>query len=195
MCKYDISELREHLRNRCHGFMKLPVPLTVRQNKRCDQCDDCQTTTLMGHKQIRRNNVLVLPGSVRRFCSNIPQLLFRPPDICTIIHDTNNMSCAGSPYILTLYPVFILNISINMTDETVSKLEWFMCRPPYHAKYQGEKRRKRMFFSLQTIICTIHSFSYNVKTGGFNCGGFLPTLCGTHTHTRLLVHSLAGTKY
>jgi len=35
--------------------------------------------------------------------------------------------------------------------------------------------------------------SYNVKTGGLNRGGILPTPRGTRT--RLLVHSLAGTKY
>jgi len=167
-------------------------PLTVCQNDRCDQCDDCQIITLMGYKQLRRNNVLVLPGSARQFCSNIPQLLLRPPDVCTVIHDTNHMSCAGSPSILTSYPMFILNISINMTDKSVSKLEWFMCRPPYHAKYQGEKRRKRMFIPSNLHLHFSQCF-YNVKTGGLNRGGILPTLCSTRT--RLLVHSLAGTKY
>jgi len=105
---------------------------------------------------------------------------------------TQTTSCAGSPSILTSYPMFILNISINMTDISVSKLEWFMCRPPYHAKYQGEKRRKRMFIPSNLHLHSSQCF-YNAKTGGLNRGGILPTLCGTRT--RLLVHSLAGTKY
>jgi len=178
-------------------------PLTVCPNERCDQCDDCQIITLMGHKQLRRNDILVLAGSARRFCSNIPQSSLRPPDTRTVIHDTNHMSCAGSPSMLTSYPMFILNISINTTGRTVSKLgwfmcrppyhaKWFMCRPPYHAKYQGEKRRKRIFIPSNLHLHFSQCF-YNVKTGGLNRGGILPTLCGTRT--RLLVHSLAGTKY
>lgn len=126
-------------------------PLTVCRNERCDQRDDCQTIALMAHKQLRRNDLLVLPGSARQFCSKIPKLLLLPPDICAVTHDTDHMPCAGSPYILTLYPMFIRNICINMTDKTASRLEWFMCRPPYHAKYQGEERTKRMF-----ILSNLH---------------------------------------
>ena len=135
-----------------------------------------------GTQATKKEQVLVLPGSACQFCLNIPQLLLWPPDICTVNYDTNHMSCAGSPSILTLYPMFILNISINMTDKTASKLEWFMRRPPYHAKYQGEERRKRMFIPSNLHLHFSQCF-YNVKTGGLNHGGiFRHSVVHTHTH-------------
>jgi len=36
-----------------------------------------------------------------------------------------------------------------MTDKTVSKLEWFMRRPPYYAKYQGGEKEKENVYSFK----------------------------------------------
>ena len=139
MLKNSLNVLVQYIRTRGTSTQEMSwiheatVLLTVCQNGTRDQCNDCQPITLVAHTQLWRNNVLMLPGTACQFSWNIPQLLW-PPDICTVNYDTNYVSCAGSPSILTLNPMFILNISINMTDKTASKLEWFMCRPPYHAK-------------------------------------------------------------